>query len=88
MTPENFCYWLKGFDEITNGQPPGPAQWEVIRKHLALVFLQVIDSPAILQEHEVTQQELDRYLPDQVFPEYCVGGLRPLINPDLLKPTC
>ena len=85
MTPENFCYWLKGFDEITNGQPPGPAQWEVIRNHLALVFLQVIDSPTILQEHKVVKEEIYPSNIDETLPKRTVG---PWFNPDFLKPIC
>lgn len=37
MTPLNFCYWLQGYIEIA-GEPPSPAQFEVIKEHLALVF--------------------------------------------------
>ncbi|HEX8894451.1 MAG TPA: hypothetical protein VF783_14065 [Terriglobales bacterium] len=41
MTPENFCYWLTGFVELTRGQTPDPAQWKAIREHLDLVFNKV-----------------------------------------------
>ena len=41
MTPENFAYWCQGFIELTNGAPPTPAQWEMIKEHLALVFTKV-----------------------------------------------
>lgn len=39
MTPENFCYWLQGFFELT-GQDKGlsPRQYDVIESHLNLVF--------------------------------------------------
>lgn len=43
MTPEQFCYWLQGFAEITqcdknfvNG--PQPHEWKIIVDHLNLVF--------------------------------------------------
>ena len=52
MSPENFCYWLQGFNEITDGQTPTKEQWEVICKHLLLVFTQVIDSNSILHPDE------------------------------------
>lgn len=37
MTPLNFCYWLQRYIEIAGG-PPSPAQFEVIKEHLTLVF--------------------------------------------------
>lgn len=40
MTPEQFCYWLQGFAEITDGEPT-PEQWKAIREHLATVFTKV-----------------------------------------------
>ena len=73
MTPENFCYWLQGFDEITGGQVPSPEQWEVIRKHLLLVFTQVIDSHKILNPGYTEPT----FMPQQ-FP----------LNPDWNKPIC
>ena len=39
MQPQDFCYWLKGFIELTDGQTrPSETQWECIRQHLDLVF--------------------------------------------------
>lgn len=38
MTPENFCYWLQGFAEITSTPQPSEAQWQAIKDHLQLVF--------------------------------------------------
>ncbi|MBU0860269.1 MAG: hypothetical protein KKC02_09060 [Gammaproteobacteria bacterium] len=40
MTPENFCYWLQGFNEL-NGQVPTDDQWKSITEHLELVFKKV-----------------------------------------------
>lgn len=34
MTSENFCYWLQGYSEVTNGQLPNATQWQVIVDHL------------------------------------------------------
>lgn len=34
MTSENFCYWLQGYSEVTNGQLPNTTQWQVIVDHL------------------------------------------------------
>lgn len=41
MTPENFCYWLQGFFEISNSPILTEAQVKMIRQHLALVFNKV-----------------------------------------------
>ena len=40
MTPEQFCYWLNGFGELTN-EPPTPEQWKAIKEHLQTVFSKV-----------------------------------------------
>lgn len=40
MTPENFCYWMQGYAELTNDLPT-PAQWNSIKEHLNLVFNKV-----------------------------------------------
>jgi len=37
MTPEQFCYWLQGFNEVAGAQPT-PEQWVVIKDHLKTVF--------------------------------------------------
>lgn len=41
MNAQDFCYWLQGFTELTQGQTPSPAQWKAIREHLDLVFKKV-----------------------------------------------
>ena len=43
MTPENFCYWLQGYFEISETERAGPAplaslQVEEIKNHLSLVL--------------------------------------------------
>lgn len=37
MTPEQFCYWLNGFGELTTDAPT-PEQWKAIKEHLETVF--------------------------------------------------
>ena len=41
MAPEQFCYWLQGFAELSDDNPPTPEQWKSIREHLATVFEKV-----------------------------------------------
>lgn len=40
MTPEQFCYWLQGFGELS-ADPPTPEQWQSIKEHLGTVFKKV-----------------------------------------------
>jgi hypothetical protein len=51
MTSRDFCYWLQGFFELSKEpglQPSGMTseQIELIRRHLALVFVHEIDPSA------------------------------------------
>jgi len=43
MTPEQFCYWLQGFFEISNGDIKefSKEKTQIIQDHLALVFSKV-----------------------------------------------
>lgn len=43
MTSEQFCYWLQGFFEISNGDVKGiaPEKAQIIQDHLDLVFNKV-----------------------------------------------
>jgi hypothetical protein len=43
MTPEQFCYWLNGFGELTT-DAPNPEQWKAIKEHLETVFTKVTPS--------------------------------------------
>lgn len=52
MTDRDFCFWLNGFVELTQGQTPNPAQWKSICEHLKLVFEKV--TPEV--EVNVTQK--------------------------------
>lgn len=41
MNSQEFCYWLQGFFELTDAQDLTPAQVDMIKRHLALVFVNV-----------------------------------------------
>lgn len=44
MTSRDFCFWLQGFFEITDLRTPlSLEQQDVIKKHLAMVFVHEID---------------------------------------------
>ncbi len=41
MTPEQFCYWLQGFVELTNSDKDAildAPEWKMIKDHLKEVF--------------------------------------------------
>lgn len=38
MTPEAFCYWLRGFFEMTDAKELTPEQVRMVHQHLSLVF--------------------------------------------------
>jgi len=40
MTPEQFCYWLNGYCELTT-EKPTEDQWKAIKEHLEQVFTKV-----------------------------------------------
>jgi hypothetical protein len=52
MTPENFCYWLNGFFELT-GQDKElfPRQYDIIRDHLSLVFNKL--TPIVAEPYDI-----------------------------------
>jgi hypothetical protein len=50
MSPQDFCYWLQGFMEVSDPKSIDEKQLEVIKKHLALVFTNVTRDKADLQK--------------------------------------
>lgn len=47
MTPEHFCYWLKGFGDLSvGGQAPTKEQWDTIMERLKSVNLIDVSKPA------------------------------------------
>ncbi len=38
MNPIEFCYWLQGHFEMSTAETLTPAQAEMVKQHLALVF--------------------------------------------------
>lgn len=41
MTIESFCYWLRGYFELSNSNTLTEEQVTIIKKHLELVFTNV-----------------------------------------------
>jgi hypothetical protein len=53
MTSRDFCFWLQGYFEIKGtADAITPAQADLIRRHLALVFKHEIDPSAGGPEHQ------------------------------------
>lgn len=46
MTPENFCYWLQGYFEVSDSRVLTEKQVEIVKNHLNLVFVHSIDPKA------------------------------------------
>lgn len=43
MTTDQFCYWLRGFTELAETETLSPKQWEVVKRHLELVFSNITE---------------------------------------------
>ena len=43
MTSRDFCYWLQGYFEISKAPMIGFEEADIVKRHLALVFLHEID---------------------------------------------
>lgn len=51
MSSVQFCFWLQGFFEMTNATTMTPQQVELVKKHLAMVFIHEID-PSFPEEQQ------------------------------------
>lgn len=43
MTSRDFCFWLQGFFELSNEKYLDEKQTNLVKKHLAMVFVHEID---------------------------------------------
>jgi hypothetical protein len=50
MTPENFCYWLQGYMELTHAKNLNASQFQIIQDHLNLVFNKVTPDRDIIKD--------------------------------------
>jgi hypothetical protein len=84
MTPEQFCYWLNGFGELTNERPTAE-QWKSIKEHLETVFRKV--TPGFAGQ-ERNMSTLGQALPAKPF-EAIASPARPphLVPPQQLPPN-
>lgn len=63
MTPEQFCYWLQGFAELSP-HAPNQMQWNAVREHLATVFNKV--TPPVQPELKVVGPAVAGWTPEQL----------------------
>lgn len=80
MTPENFCYWLQGFFEISGTKKLNEKQVGEITNHLQLVFTKVtpISTEKKMKEEEI-RKEFQKYIDEcnkQNPGPYFQGGVR------------
>ncbi|QJW56160.1 hypothetical protein HL670_03049 [Serratia plymuthica] len=52
MTPEQFVYWLQKFVEV-NGESPNDVQWNLIKKHLQMASIKILNIQQMRKEENV-----------------------------------
>jgi hypothetical protein len=60
MTPEQFCYWLQGFAELSKDTPPTPEQWKSICEHIGTVFKKVTPPVSTAPYQQLSMEQLMR----------------------------
>jgi len=89
MTSRDFCYWLQGFFEL-NEDPAAELsakQVEMIRRHLAMVFLHEIDPAMGGPAHQAKLSEAHEVGPVTTATSGS-GWLNPGKRPDGTIPRC
>lgn len=58
MTPNDFCYWLTGFFEVSEATSLNEKQIAIIRQHLMFVFTRTVpDNKSLKQLFEDAKQD-------------------------------
>jgi|688.fasta_scaffold644603_3 hypothetical protein len=52
MKTQDFCYWLQGLFELSDPKTLSKKQTDLIKRHLALVFMHDIDPSQGSEEHQ------------------------------------
>lgn len=58
MSEQAFCYWLKGFVELTNNNAIDEVQWKIIKDHLELVFKKVTPNYTLPNNTEIKYESI------------------------------
>lgn len=74
MDATQFAYWLQGYSEITQGQVPTPAQWQIIQDHLKLVFTKVTPDRSVELGKDLSDK-MRQVVLDTVKEQSRIGGL-------------
>jgi len=61
VTPEQFCYWLQGFAEIS-GCEPNDSEWMIIKDHLKTVFEKVTPDRSEEKPKTLTGKDLQKII--------------------------
>ena len=61
MTPENFCYWLQGFFEISGTTELTKEQVAMIEEHLQLVFNKQTGKKKEIEPMPIPRKEPESY---------------------------
>ncbi len=77
MTARDFCYWLQGHFEMQGDHkaPMSERQVDLVRQHLALVFIHEIDPSAGPPAHQAKLDAVHHGMAEPVKPT--IGGTRP-----------
>ena len=71
MTSRDFCFWLQGYFELTQGSHLvglSPGQVDVVKRHLALVFAHEIDPAMGEKPHQGLLDALHHLQPPSLNP--------------------
>lgn len=88
MTVEQFAYWMQGFSELTGDEMPSPAQWKMMKEHLATVFLKVTPPLSADPIEPSKIQPMRPVLNPPYFPQDWHPGLTPATPLRPLRSEC
>lgn len=77
MSSVQFCFWLQGFFELANPREMTPAQVEMVKKHLSLVFIHEIDPSFPVEQ----QEQLNNVHTGDLFVLPATKPSKPVSNP-------
>ena len=81
MNSQEFCYWLQGFFELSEGKKLTPKQVKIIKDHLALVFTKITPDRTLTVKSEPSLEDIMKLiLEGRKLSEQSPGIVQP-INP-------
>lgn len=86
MNAQEFCYWLQGFFELSEGKKLTPKQVQIIKDHLALVFTKITPDRVMDEAPVEILRKLLNDLPlidPGIYPQSPINPLPPVSIPDI-----